>query len=325
MGDTFVRSGAPQVAAYGKLPWAPDFVSTGHVPHGSSLLDWVEQGIALGAQRGPAWREAFERGCQTGFVRVSPVGSLLCGVMAPSQDEIGRRFPFLVYSEVDPGPLRSVPHAAPLVLGGFLQEAGTLISELSLRAAELSSEVPRVVPPDLTNVQAHLEGYDGWAQSATIRTAGQAIFGADWRSGLRFSLYVAIESIRPFYGQETPPTPLAVRFPVGAGFAGAAAFWIHVVRLCAGWSETIPHCFWSFDPGGSSVTVFFGQVSPAAFADLWEPDPHSDTLSNLVRSSYPEDDLLRQLRPDVSELVGREGATIGELLALLQRSPAARF
>lgn len=311
--------GTPPIAAYGKLPWAADFLSAGQSPSQSVLRDWLEEGIAQGANRGEAWRTAFSSGPQTGFLRVVSSDSLQCGVIAPSQDEVGRRFPFVVYSELPPDRLRAAPHAAPLALGAFLEDAGHLISQVSHGPTDLAGQLHGIPGPDFSHLDGHLEGYSGWARSATIRAAGQAIFGAEWREGFNFSLYVAIESIRPFYGRENPPTRLAVRFPVGAGFAGAAAFWMQVIRLCAGWNQTIPHCFWTFAPNCASVTVFFGELSSGAFADLWEADPQSDNLSNLVRARYPREDLLRQLRPDLSELLGREGATVHELLASLSR------
>lgn len=322
MNAGHIQGGAPGVAAFGKLPWAPDFLTAGHLPNEASLLDWLEQGIAQGADRGEAWRSSFVNGSQTGFLRVASSNSLLCGVIAPSQDEVGRRFPFVVYSELDAEPLRVAPHAAPLALGTFLQDAGTFISQVSEERSDLTERIRSISRPDLVSMQSHLDGYTAWASSATIRTAGQAIFGAEWRQGFNFALYVAIESIRPFYGQENPPTRLAVRFPVGAGFAGAAALWMQIVRLCAGWSRTIPHCFWSFNPDCSWVTIFFGDLAPGAFADLWERDPENDTLSNLLRAQYPEQDLLRQLRPDLSELLGREGATVQQLLLQLPGSPS---
>jgi hypothetical protein len=198
-----------------------------------------------------------------------------------------------------------------------LHAAGTALGAVSAGECNVAHSLSRLPPPDPLTLPGNLEGYNGWARAASLRSAGQAIFGGDWREALSYCLYVAIESIRPFYGQEEPPTPLAIRFPVGNGMSGAAAFWLQVVRICAGWTTTLPNCVWSFEPGRASVTIFFGPMPGSAFVDLWEPSPDSDSLSDLVRPRLPASDLLGAVRADVSELLMHEEATVNDLLLTL--------
>lgn len=311
----------PSISAYGKLPWAGDFLHARLPASGAALRDWLEHAVAIAAGRGEPWRRAFDAGAHHAFLL--PAGDrTLAGVIAPSRDEVGRRFPFVVYTEIDSATLGSAPQVAPLLLGDFLESAGTAIGELmSGGPVPLAEQVARIVPPDLSEIPLHLEGYAAWAQSASLHSAGQAIFGGVWREGMSHALFVCIESIRPFFGREAPPTPLSVRLPVGAGFAGAVAFWMHVIRACSGWSSTVPASFWSFEPRSAAATIHFGAVSASAFADLWEAEPTTETLSNLATGTYASTDFLAAARPDVAALIENDGASVLDLLNVLSKTP----
>lgn len=309
---------APAVGALGKLPWAGDFVRAGGGPDVEVLFRWLEDGMGAAASRGERWKQVFDGAAQKAFVFPAPDGrGLVGGVLAASRDEVGRRFPFVLFSEFDRAPLGQAPYVLPLALGDFLQTAGGLIERMQAERLDLYRELGGVASVDFSLLAGQFDGYVGWAQSASLRAAGQAIFGPGWKEGLAFATYVTIESIRPFHGQENPPTPLAVRFPVGMGFAGAASFWLHVVRLCAGWKTTVPHCFWSFDEVGASVTICFGSISSSTFVDLWEPHPQNESLSDLVSGAIPSGDFLGTVRPDLTRLIDDDDATVQQFLIQL--------
>jgi type VI secretion system ImpM family protein len=309
-------------AAFGKLPWAGDFLSVGDNSYAESLRSWVEQGNAVGAARGEAWKHTFDHGAQKAFVVPLTAQSIAVGVLAPSRDEVGRRFPFLVFAGSDVGPLLKAPHVLPLYLASFLQAAGEGIFSLaSAERRDVGDVVGGLALPEPAYFEPVLDSYSSWVQSSSLRSIGQAIFGGEWREALGHALFVCLESIRPFYGQETPPTPLAVRLPVGIGSGGAASFWLHVVRSVAGWTSTIPACFWSFEPSGAAITVFFGSLQPSAFADLWEAHPDADNLSDLTGADVRLAGHLKSARPELARLMTDEGASIADLLFALAQPP----
>lgn len=306
-----------EIVAFGKLPWAADFLSTGTSDQAEPFLHWLEQGIAAGVSRGEDWKAGFDAAAQKGFVfRVNP-HVVLVGVVAPSRDAVGRRFPFALYCSLPLSEVVKDGHALPLCLGSFLHTCGGQIEFMAEQRLDLTAQLRSLPHPDVSTLHAHEEGYLGWTREAPLRVAGQAIFGANWRDSLAHALYIAIESTRASYGQSDTKSPLAIRFPVGSGLAGAAALWLHVMRLCGGWDRGLPTTVWSFDPYGASVTIFVGQPAGAGFADLWERAPSNDWLSDLVDGPSGSAGYLAQMRPDLAQIVYSESAVVADLLSAL--------
>jgi len=309
-----------RVAAFGKLPWAGDFLQEGHPPGKEVLLDWLERGIAVGANRGNGWRQEFEEGVQKGFLFPASSDTLLAGVLASSSDTVGRRFPFVVYTAFDSESITLAPHAVPLLLGPFLHGAGEQVLRLQHEQSELSAAIAQLDVPNFGALSAHQDGYTAWTQGEKIASAGAAIFGADWLDSFAYALYMTWEAIRPFRGQESPPTPLSVRYPLGAGLAGAATFWLQVVRLCAGWKKTTPLCIWSFEPERPWLTVQLGAVSPQTFADVWQRTPASEDLCNLMEPKSTGLAMLTTVRPDLANILRHPDATVDQLLSAFSPS-----
>ncbi len=317
VGAKMMQVESAEVGAFGKLPWAGDFLSSRTTQEAEPFLEWLEQGVGHGSARGEAWKSTFDSGAQKGFVFRLEGDKIAAGVIAPSRDAVGRRFPFSIYSVFSGQALGSSGHVLPLLLGNFLHVAGSRIEtmrENPVEPAQLTAGLPQ---PDLSAISAHHEAYVGWTREAGLRMAGQAIFGANWRDALADTLYVLIESTRPVYGRVDSTSPLSVRVPVGAGLAGATALWMHIFGYCAGWGRSVPSAVWSFDPDGACVTLFSGRLTGLGFADLWEPRPMNDSLSDLVTAPTGSSELLAQSRPDLAALIQSDTALVSDLLTLL--------
>ncbi len=303
-----------EVAAFGKLPWAGDFLQVGHPPGKEEFLEWLEQGIAIGSQRDTPWKTAFEEGAQKGFLFPCSNQGIIVGVMGPSRDLVGRRFPFVTYASLAGDSLDAAPHVAPLMLGNFLHAAGTQVLSLQAQETDVAQAVSLLPFPEVDSLLAHEEGYRSWAQGELLRNAGKAIFGPDWRDRLAYALYMTWEALQPFEGQESPPTPLSIRYALGAGLSGAAVFWLQLVRLCAGWRNKVPCAVWSFEPECPSLTVQLGPNSAHTFADVWEPEPSNENLCNLLEAGASRGELLEASRPDLAQLIRQESTTVAQLL-----------
>src|SRR6187402_1499291 len=93
-----IRLAPTEIAAFGKLPWAADFLSTGTSDRAEAFLHWLEQGIGQGGARGEPWKDCFDAGAQKGFLFRVSADELLAGVIAPSVMPWGAGFPSLCFA-----------------------------------------------------------------------------------------------------------------------------------------------------------------------------------------------------------------------------------
>ena len=94
----------PAIGMYGKLESEGDFLRWGaaNSPEVKALDEWLSQALTYAARNIDDWDDSFDRAPTAGFcLRGADGQQSLVGAMTPSRDQIGRRFPLLVFSEVD--------------------------------------------------------------------------------------------------------------------------------------------------------------------------------------------------------------------------------
>ncbi len=175
--------------AFGKLPAFGDFVREGDLPEPKRFSGGSNKASLLRRLAETAGANASTEAAQKAFVFPLNERSLAVGVMAPSQDAVGRRFPFSVFHETTREHFLPGPHVLPLYLGNFLQASGEVIdhSMVGHPPAALLQSMPA---PDPAQFGANLDGYSAWIQSASLRTVGQAIFRRGLAYGLGARVYV---------------------------------------------------------------------------------------------------------------------------------------
>lgn len=125
----------------GKLPLHGDFIRFNAAsPEVKELDHWVHEGIvAAYSELENKWSSTFDIAPLQNFVYCSPnTGKVVAGVLKPSVDKAGRRYPFLVYGLLDPTALGNDVGYLPIALGDFISKAAD-ISEWSANAASLPS------------------------------------------------------------------------------------------------------------------------------------------------------------------------------------------
>src|SRR3954469_22182667 len=87
----------PKASLFGKLPSILDYVRVHHASDAGIAYDeWLEHCQHELLRANASWPQATHR-----FVFVSPSAeAALIGVVAPSKDRAGRKFPLTVYAEV---------------------------------------------------------------------------------------------------------------------------------------------------------------------------------------------------------------------------------
>lgn len=311
------------VGAYGKVPKMGDFVRAGAKPL-PSFEQWLEAGMAAGEKKyGAAWPSVYGKGPIHAFVYRPPVrdGGLLVGVLKPSHDSVGRKFPLVVFAQIPERDVSPYPHLLPLLLGDFLEAAtaATVDAGAVTSASEYQERIGRVTLPFLNTDGAAAE-YDAWARSTKVGAAWAAIYGSADSDAPLGALKSIREALAPFGERENLTTPLAVRLRLGSAGIAAAVLWIDIVRRVAKWRATTPTCFWSFDGDEGSILIQLGQVTPSSLAELWQPDPDSDHVCNLlgVTANEHRPQLVSSFPRPLGMLLEEGDAPIAELLGLLE-------
>lgn len=153
---------------------------------------------------------------------------LLAGIVMPSHDAVGRRFPLVVCAPLPTAALAGQPHAAPLVLHGFFNlavVAGGRAARVRSQA-EFCTQVASVAPPSFEGAPACLARYVSWARGKRAAEVWTSLFGEDAGRASSHALSTLVEATAAYRGQETPPLSLGVRVPLGGDSPKSAAMWL---------------------------------------------------------------------------------------------------
>lgn len=321
--------------AIGKIPSYPEFLEnrTAREPE-QSFDGWLEAGMGLASHRyGAAWTDAFELGGVQGFVWRAPKASkcdaLLCGVLFPSCDSVGRHYPLAVACAVPQRVVMRAPHVVPLAFGDFLERVHEAAADFSeLAPADLAARLATLGPPSEDDVVRAAADYDTWCNATAVESAWSAVFAdhpVERSQAVIQDLRAAIEPIR---GVELPGQALTVRMPLGEGGPASAALWLDVVRRLCRWNATVPSAFWAIADG--SLVVALGDPAPGVLSALWYRDSAGENVYELGSSGDSPPSSIAPAsqrlagsppspRPAAPDLSVRFDGVMAELLASLAR------
>ena len=108
---------------------------------------------------------------------------------------------------------------------------------------------------------------------------------------------------------------MAVRYPLGAGDAYAAAVWMDMTVRLAGWQRTLLNAFWTPQ---RDLLVHLGQPNVATFRELIAPTADSDHITDLRSQPTVDDQTARErLGEELAKLVERNDMRIDLFLQSL--------
>jgi type VI secretion system protein ImpM len=320
------QSTRPQVVVFGKTPRMGDFLRVGSGgPAGEALEQWVEQGLAFAeAKRGAAWPGIYAGGATYAFIfrppRSTNLREALVGVIKPSGDSVGRRFPLVVYAPALARTNVPWPHILPMAFGDFLDGAATLLlqADAVTGTADMVNLLRNVPPPHTGDGDRNAHDYDSWAASTLLVHAWNVVYGGEQMLSAPRAVQTISEAVFPFRGEEAPATKLGLRLPLGPGGMAAAAFWLDMIRRLARSPGEVRTCFWSFDGASGCAIVQLGDTPAATLMELWSPDANSDYLCDLsVPSSVDVGRFLTRLPPHVAESLRSEQSLVRDFLGWL--------
>jgi type VI secretion system protein ImpM len=169
-GDTPVN---PRIGLFGKVPAAGDFIAfNASTAVGRTLDQWLRDGIDnVLARKKPPPQQPVR------FLYRDPRGMTACiGVMVPSADKVGRRFPICAYAELDMPVATMRFSSLPAAYAHFLDAAARILEQEAATASPeaLAEQIGRLAPPG----PAELAEANAWANEALQVTPGQTVLEA---------------------------------------------------------------------------------------------------------------------------------------------------
>lgn len=314
MASVFVPwAAAPQVGLFGKVPTAGDFAHL-RIGDDQKLCDWLQRGVErASAKLGSRWPATFDTGSPMGFMMRQASGSVLGGVLRPSRDTVGRRFPLAGYASLSSADAPHVRHLVPWALTAFAQSLCGLVSSAESVGMDPVETIRNISVQPVPGEQGEAH-YNEWLRS----TPQRAWFEAVWRRKdpelAKYSAAMVVSSVGQYIGQDNTGNPLALRLPIAGDLRGAG-FWLQLVARLAGWKMTVPTVFWeALQP--ATVLIQLGEARPSSYVELWSrgsDDEHVVDLCSLgaVRS----DPFIGQVPAPLVQALGDETATLWDVLA----------
>ena len=321
------RTEVGPVGGFGKIPALGDFVRTPSPSDEMLAFEaWLTRAVETGEARpGTAFRDAFPHAPPHAFLWSGAIDKkqrgLLAGVIVPSHDGVGRRFPLVICAPLPSAALASNPHAAPLVLQEFFHHAAAAASRAARMhsPAEFQAQVASVAQPSFDNSAASLAQYAAWTRGQRAHAVWESLFGADAEHASRYALYLLVEATASYRGQDVPPTSLGVRVPLGRDAANIAAMWIDLVRHAAGWKTTVPSVFLPLATNAPRALIQLGAEAPASvLADLYTPSADSESVCEVTPG--PSARLPSVLPPAVGRAVAASEALLADVVHELGRA-----
>jgi type VI secretion system ImpM family protein len=230
------------VGLFGKHPSSREFYRTNTSDVVRDFDDWLGPALATCERSLPDWPACFDKGSTVSFVHHHPgLNRSLIGVLAPSRDQQRRRYPLVVFGELDSSWLCDRFPALPFLDFVLDVQAGLE------RRAELTGQMLEYIPERLAAPHPHdLE--QAWHE--TQRQLGQISWGQalaplfDRAPGRQ--LLAAVDATRAFgqaLGAGNAPRYL-LRCPLSLALPQVtAAFWLELVRRAAG-PAALPTVLW---------------------------------------------------------------------------------
>ncbi len=280
----------PAINAFGKVPGLPEYVRAGPPSAVSAAVEeWFVSATEWGAHyRAARWKAEFDAGNPQWFVLHAPGDSsvIIAGVAVPSHDSVGRRFPLALFALLPSQTLLYSAHLAPALFRDFFDDATSILRALSgaKSPADFAQLAERLGLPDTSTVPHLDSSWRYWAETPALDLF-ETIFPELPVDSAQAALHAILDAASPFRGTESPRTSLGLRLPLSPrNPVMSAAFWLESIRLCAGWTQTVPAWFAPEFSSARSILVQLGdQPPPSAIADLWMPDESVDQVCDLTR------------------------------------------
>ena len=309
----------PVVSCYGKLPATGDFVRLNATGAENAAFDnWLGGSVHTARETlGDGFDACYQPAAGVFVFRgdnreggEEPDRGMV-GVWASSGDSAGRRYPMVVATCYDYEELLAVGPAAPIAVWPFITAAYELVVNGRNDPVDVFlNRVAQLQPVPLDNPETAAAGYQRWLGTQTMKSLWETTFGTVER---RHSVVHNVDAtIEIFAGQERPATALALRFPIHAGDAYAAAVWMDMTLRLARWERTVLNSFWT---PHNDLLIHVGPPQLGTFREMICNGTDADSVTDLVQMTLSDEQTARPLlKAPVAQAVDDPGQTIEAFL-----------
>lgn len=245
---------------FGKLPQFPDFIKYRAGAEEFVLFDdWLQKGIASAKLKlGDGWKDLYSNSNSFEFVFPTKRNDkIISGVLFPSLDKSGRRYPFIVFSILQD--ILFNPNQAgssPLVLNSFFYRAKQLFN-IASKSTDLDQIVSEFKKAEfrLNPVVAAETIFDEYLDSTSIE---------------EFINRTVIENINNHSYEQTINDSLAISFSTDEdNYNFDTGFIIYLYTTLFGHTKTFPYIFKTLNADNIvEFFLYFNQPEPTEYAKM---------------------------------------------------------
>lgn len=278
---------AVEVGLYGKLPCTGDFIRLHASNEDFRRFDhWLSGALTTAERLLPDWDIAYHEFSPLSFLFHSDSGSGRCifGTLAPSSDQIGRRYPLVLFAELDTAAIAADYTALPH--HQFLRDLRAVIEQSQHGGRDrVIGMIERIAPPDEQGLRAAAQAHQRFLGETECTAAFASMFGLAHvvqQGRAVAALRSACSGVRdlaalPRYG---------IRCPLGLPYSGSAAFWLELQRR---WTpaRVVPHMLWT----DQTLMIYFSGLASKALTAAWSSSWRDDALYDLATADGESDDI----------------------------------
>jgi type VI secretion system protein ImpM len=311
---------------FGKIPTFGDFVRHNAASKEVEVLDqWLQEGLIFAKNRlHPNLDLAYKKAPVYHFVFPSNQDTRsLIGLISPSFDKIGRKYPFLVAVAMDNALIHSNrAQLIPAVLGPFLGKATALVKEaVEGRINENLGEMVENLGSSIDLADDYYSShYDEFKKSTDLTRFMDGLFG-HFESMKKYQLFHNLnEFLRPLKGYDIRQLNYGLRFPLGKEAAQnvfEVAFWQEMIYQFFPTYSAVPYIFYSSDPSvyHAYLFLFFRLPSPNNFANLLQVDLENDQVYKLDAAGATDVNIIEsKLSSGLKELLNQPDLDLSSFL-----------
>ena len=302
---------------FGKLPIHGDFIRHNVGPEVDKLDEWIQGGIVSSrTAMGGAWDASFDGTAPHRFLYQVGGGRVVAGVIAASIDKAGRRYPFLVFTILDPKTMGGEITMLPAVLSSFFARAEEE-AKTGWQGLDLKSVLVRIdslaLPTDFEEAKQSIITF---VAGQTNQAFFNGLFGSDKDPRKYMLIHNLVETLK---GGVVPK--YALRIPRVA-LDPEVSFWLELCRRLGRRPALPTLSLWGKGREGAEagLTLVFDELKVNYFTPFWWPEKKNNLLFPLADASAAPDPRLQQAKDRYAPILDDAAMRLSTLMVKLGSS-----